>query len=404
MLGIFLIQLPFSVCVVWCLIVLFKKQKKVSDRLVMWIMGLLAFSFFCGSHHMDANPDYELLAIYDVILQFSSLAVFPIVCIYIKNCYEENEVTWVPYLSTIPSLILLVVSIVLTAIIGLPRCGAIVEMLHSGVLPRNLLSPLDNAYITFTFQAYYVTFYLSLSISLIYIISKLFIGKFRFKHISAFLRGQKASFIANVVCLSFVIFFVLWGLSVIFSSVFANTFSVWTPIWSFVASCVLFLVGYVTAIPSLPGGYVTLERLRHPFSAMHQSTQEYLQGIDSGPMAGAGASGFEKIMDSFRQHMEKEQGFLNPTLTIEEIAHKLNSNRTYVSKLVNMYYGMPFRDYLNKLRLDYSKQLMTDEPDASLEYIAVKSGFQSSTQFIRKFRETEGVTPTTWKTLQGQKK
>ena len=65
---------------------------------------------------------------------------------------------------------------------------------------------------------------------------------------------------------------------------------------------------------------------------------------------------------------------------------------------------MPFRDYLNKKRMDYARQLMMDEPDASLEYIAVKSGFQSSTQFIRKFRETEGVTPTVWKTMQRQRK
>lgn len=404
MLGIFIVQLPFSVCIVWCLIVLFKRHKRVSDRLIMWVMGLLAASFFCGSHHMDPNPNYQLLAIYDVILQFSSLAVFPIICLYIKNCYEENEVTWVPYLSTIPSLLLLAISIVLTAVLGLPRCASIVELLHSGVVVKDMLTPLENAYIVITFQIYFVTFFVSLSVSLIYVISKLFIGKFSFKHISAFLRGEKASFIANVVCLFFVIFFILWGVSVVFSSVFANASSIWSYFWSLIVSVLLFLVGYVTAVPSLPGGYVNISRLRHPFSAMNQSTYEYLQGIDSGPMAGASASGYDKIMDSFRQHMEKEQGFLNPTLTIEEISRSLNTNRTYVSKLVNLYYGMPFRDYLNKLRLDYSKQLMADEPDASLDYIAAKSGFQSSTQFIRKFRETEGITPTVWKTLQRSKK
>lgn len=143
-----------------------------------------------------------------------------------------------------------------------------------------------------------------------------------------------------------------------------------------------------------------MDRMRHPFTAMNQSTQEFLQGIDSGPMAGATTSGYDKIMNSFRQHMEKEQGFLNPTLTIEEIARMLNTNRTYVSKLVNLYYGMSFRDYLSSKRLEYAKWLMTYEPDASLDYIAAKSGFQSSTQFIRKFRETEGITPTLWKTTQ----
>ena len=211
------------------------------------------------------------------------------------------------------------------------------------------------------------------------------------------MRGEKSSFVANVICLFFVIYFILWAVSVIFGSVICDTLSVWSVVWSLTAAVVLFLIGYVTTVPALPGGYINLDRLRHPFGAMRQSTQEYLQGIDSGPMAGVATSGYDKIMDSFKRYMIKERGYLNPSLTIEEIARVLNTNRTYVSKLVNLYFGMSFRDYLSSLRMDYAKQLMKDEPDASLDYIAVKSGFQSSTQFIRKFREVEGITPTVWK-------
>ena len=405
MLGIFIVQLPFSVCAVWCLIVLFKRHKTTSDRLIMWVMGLLATSFFCGSHHMDPNPDYEMLAIYDIVLQFSSLAVFPISCLYVRSCYEDREMTWVPYLSTIPSLLLFAISVILTSLVGLYRSAEIVRMIHNGVLLQSTLTPVESAYVLFTYQGYFIVFFISLSISLVYVFSRLFAGKFKFKHIVAFLRSEKSSFVANVICLFFVIFFILWAISVLFSNTFANSLSIWSSLWSLVTSVVLFMVGYVTAVPALPGGYVNLDRLRHPFTAMRQSTQEFLQGIDSGPMAGVATSGYDKIMDSFKQYMDNEKGFLNPALTIEEIARVLNSNRTYVSKLVNLYYGMTFRDYLNKKRMDYAKQLMADEPDASLDYISAKSGFQSSTQFIRKFRETEGLTPTVWKqTLMQRKK
>ncbi len=405
MLGIFIVQLPFSVCAVWCLLVLFKKHKNTSDRLIMWVMGLLAASFYCGSHHMDPNPNYKMLAIYNAVLQFSSLAVFPIICLYIRSCYEDHEITWVPYLSTIPSLVFFAISVILTSIMGLSGAEDVVRMLHDGTVVRSSLSPLENAYVTLTYQVYFITFFISLSVSLVYVFARLFTGKFKFSHIIAFLRSEKSSFIANVICLFFVIFFILWALSVIFSSVFANTLSIWSTLWSLVVSALLFMVGYVTAVPALPGGYVNLDRLRHPFSAMRQSTQEFLQGIDSGPMAGVATMGYDKIMDSFRKYMERDHGYLNPSLTIEEMARVLNSNRTYVSKLVNLYYGMTFRDYLSKKRLDFAKQLMSDEPDASLDYIAAKSGFQSSTQFIRKFRETEGLTPTVWKqTLMNKKK
>ena len=404
MLGIFVVQLPFSVCAVWCLLVLFKGHKDRSDRLMAWVMGLLAVSFYCGTGHMDPQPDYERLVICDVLMQFCTLAVFPVICFYIRSCYEENRERWYAYLFTLPAIILTVSAVILTSMLGVSHCAWIVESIHSGVVKTAMLTPLENAYVTFTFKAYFVTFFIGISISLVYVFSKLFAGKFRFNHIPAFLRGDKSSFVANVICLLFVIYFILWGLSVVFGTIFMDTLSIWSSLWSLVTSIVLFLIGYVATVPSLPGGYINMERMRHPFSAMKQSRQEFLQGIESGPLAGAATSGYDKIMDSFKQHMEKEQGFLNPAITIEEIARTLNSNRTYVSKLVNLYYGMPFRDYLNQLRMNYAKQLMNDEPDASLDYISAKSGFQSSTQFIRKFRETEGVTPTVWKQLQRSKK
>jgi len=407
MLSIFIVQLPFSVCAVWCLLILLKRHKSLSDRLIMWVMGLLAISFYCGTAHMDIVPNYNKLVVCEILQQFSTLAVFPIIILYIKSCYEESEVKWYSYLFTLPSIFLTIMAVILTATVGLDRCAEISASIHNtGYTFAGLvnLSPIENLYILFVFRIYFILFIVGLCVSLVIVFSKLFAGKFKFQHIIGFLKGRKSSFLANVICLLFLIYFIVWGCSVLFVQSLMESQPVLPTLMSLFVAILLFLVGYVSAIPSLPGGYISLDRMRHPFTAMNQSTQEFLQGIDSGPMAGAATSGYDKIMNAFKQHMEKEQGFLNPTLTIEEIAHTLNTNRTYVSKLVNLYYGMSFRDYLSSKRLEYARQLMTDEPDASLDYIAVKSGFQSSTQFIRKFRETEGITPTLWKTTQRQKK
>lgn len=407
MLRIFLLQLPFSVCVVWCLLILFKGQRSLSDRLMRWVMGLLAVSFYCGTAHMDPLPNFGKLVICDILQQFCTLSVFPIIILYVKSCYEESEVKWYSYLSTIPSIIMTLAAIVYTSVLGFDRCISITEMIHNANYSFNGvygLSSVENLYVLFVFKIYFIVFFVMLCGSLIYVFSMLFAGKFKFQHIVIFLKGQKSSFVANVICFFFLIYFIMWGFFVIFGQTFFAAKPFLSALWSLSIALILFMVGYVSAVPSLPGGYINLERLRHPFNAMRQSTQEFLQGIDSGPMAGAATSGYDKIMDGFKQHMIKEQGFLNPNLTIEEIARVLDSNRTYVSKLVNVYYGMPFRDYLNSLRMNYAKQLMNDEPDASIEYIAVKSGFQSSTQFIRKFREVEGITPTVWKNMQRQQK
>jgi AraC-like DNA-binding protein len=307
------------------------------------------------------------------------------------------------YLLFLPSMLQTVCTIVVTSLLGVQGCAKVIETIYSGVIVVDRLDVLETAYLNLSYKSFNVIFFVELVASMVFLSSRLFVGKFKFAHISAFLRGEKSSFVANILCSFFIIYFFLWALCIVFMETFMNTLSIWSSLWSFFVALLLFFVGYVAAIPPLPGGYINIERMRHPFSAMRQSRQEFLQGINSGPVADTPSSGYDKIMESFQQVMIAEQGFLNPSMTIDEIAKKLNTNRTYVSKLVNIYYGVPFRDYLNNLRLDYAKRLLMDEPDAVIDYVAAKSGFQSSTQFIRKFRETEGVTPTVWRTLQRKK-
>ena len=348
---------------------------------------------------MAPYPRYDRMVIYDIIMQLASLSVFPTICIYIRSLYEESKENPSTYLLFLPSVLQTTSGVVVTSLLGFGHSADVLSGLISGSLIRDRLDVLERAYMLMSHDVYYSLFFISLSLSLIYVFSKLFTGKFKFIHIISFLRGQKSSFVANILCLFFVIYFVFWGICLIFPNVFMQTASIWSSLWSVSAAFVLFLIGYVSAIPSLPGGYINIERLRHPFSAMRQSRQEFLQGIDSGPIANMPSKGYDKIMESFNRLMIAEEGFLDPEMTIDTISHKLETNRTYVSKLVNIYYGMPFRDYLNKLRIDHAKQLIKDEPDAVIDYISAKSGFQSSTQFIRKFKESEGVTPAVWRDL-----
>lgn len=397
MLTYLIVQLPFSVCAVWLIFVLLKSHKNHSQHLLIWVLAILTITFLCGSSHMSPYPDYHRIVIYDIVMRFTTLAVFPLICFYIRSLFDETGERPVSYLLFLPAILISTSSIVVTSLLGISHSAQLLESIYKATVIPGALDELERYYFVLSFRLYHLFFFILLSLSLVFVFSKLFAGKFKFVHVISFLRGRKNSFAANILCLFFIIFFVLWGICITFGTVFMNPMSPWSTIWAFVTSIVLFLIGYVASVPALPGGYLNMERLRHPFNTVTQTPQEYLQGIDSGPVANNSISGYDKIMDSFKELMVTNQCFLDPTLTIDDIAHKLNSNRTYVSKLVNIYYGMPFRDYLNKLRIDHAKQLIKDEPDAVIDYISAKSGFQSSTQFIRKFKESEGVTPAVWR-------
>ena len=98
----------------------------------------------------------------------------------------------------------------------------------------------------------------------------------------------------------------------------------------------------------------------------------------------------------FLAYIENDKPYLDPEFTLEKAAAHLYTNRTYLSILINSQFGVPFRDYINRLRIDCAKELIRSHKCSHLEDIALASGFSSGSQFSRKFKEIEGVTPNAW--------
>ena len=80
-------------------------------------------------------------------------------------------------------------------------------------------------------------------------------------------------------------------------------------------------------------------------------------------------------------------------ITLDSIASHCNTNRTYVSKMVNSFTGYSFNNYLNKLRLSYFMETIT-QPDAkSIVEVAQDAGFTSPRTFYRTFMQEVGFSP-----------
>ncbi len=89
---------------------------------------------------------------------------------------------------------------------------------------------------------------------------------------------------------------------------------------------------------------------------------------------------------------EKDEIYKTPDLKIWDIAEKLGSNRTYVSKLINVEYKRNFCNHVNYYRVKHAKQLIKDNPGLSNQLVADLSGFGSVKSLHRAFN-TIGETP-----------
>lgn len=156
-------------------------------------------------------------------------------------------------------------------------------------------------------------------------------------------------------------------------------------------------------------GLLSVESLTHVLSKL--STQHGVQpgrGASGKPGTGtslsaavlnvvSGSRDESGLASQFRALMHQESLYLQPSLTLSDVAERLHTNKTYVSKMVNQTYKMGFPELLSILRVDYAQRYIRSHPDASQEEIAKASGFLSASSFNSTFKRISGFTPKVWK-------
>ena len=96
------------------------------------------------------------------------------------------------------------------------------------------------------------------------------------------------------------------------------------------------------------------------------------------------------------QCMEQEQLYLNPRLSLREVATAIGSNMTYLSLYLNRSLNIPFYDYVNRYRVEEACRILSQMSGGeriNMTEVAQQSGFNSISTFNRYFKKTKGVTP-----------
>lgn len=93
--------------------------------------------------------------------------------------------------------------------------------------------------------------------------------------------------------------------------------------------------------------------------------------------------------------IETEGLFLNKELTLAQCARKLNTNTTYLSKVINETTGSNFSCFLNQYRIEEACRLLLNPKTSNMtiEGIAQTVGFNSKSVFNMTFKKYKHVTP-----------
>lgn len=93
---------------------------------------------------------------------------------------------------------------------------------------------------------------------------------------------------------------------------------------------------------------------------------------------------------------EKNADFLNSKINLQLLADRLDTNTSYLSKVINQYKGNSFSSYINQLRVEYAIEKLKSNAlwrKYTIKAIAKEVGFKNAESFSRAFYKLAGIKP-----------
>lgn len=96
------------------------------------------------------------------------------------------------------------------------------------------------------------------------------------------------------------------------------------------------------------------------------------------------------------QNLEEKNYFLKSECTTVNVAKKLKTNTTYLSKVISSHYQTNFNSYINNLRINYALSRLKEDiqfRNYSIQSISEELGYKSPDSFTKYFKKHTGLLP-----------
>ncbi|MCB7481815.1 AraC family transcriptional regulator [Christiangramia sediminis] len=103
----------------------------------------------------------------------------------------------------------------------------------------------------------------------------------------------------------------------------------------------------------------------------------------------------QQILEGLKK-LEQKEYFLKQECNSYNVARKINTNTSYLSKVINSHFGKNFNSYINDLRINYAIVRLKNDVifrSYSIQSIAEEVGYKSADSFTKYFKLNTGLNP-----------
>ncbi len=109
--------------------------------------------------------------------------------------------------------------------------------------------------------------------------------------------------------------------------------------------------------------------------------------------------GLHRLKEKLLMHMETNKPYLDPELTLIDLAEQVSISRNLLSQVINNSVGDNFYNFINKFRVEEVKELISKDLNRQYTILALAqdAGFNSKSSFNNIFKKITGLTPSQYR-------
>ncbi len=369
-----LTQLPFFICLFWFLFFLLQRKntnQNSRDMLALFMLFSMGIQISIIAYF---NNDKSLYLYFDWLFIMSTLLMAPTFYLYVKSITQKDLIKK-DLLHFLPAII--ITSSYLYFFLSLTHAEKMTflnDILMSRQKPEiDIENPIHRVLIVFIINR--ITFALQTIIYLITTIKSINRFSIRVKSVYSDSEGKEVRWASILV------------ITIAGASVFSTVFNIWgRPLFignnimlmlpTFIFTTIHFLIGILGNQQS----FTIKDLLKAETEANNIEFEQEKPNC---------------IKRKLEDLIKEQKLFLTKDLRITDLCQELNTNRTYLSQVLNDELNENFNTYINKHRVNHAISLLKEEEwkHYSLEKFSELSGFGSTSSMIRAFKQFTGKTP-----------
>lgn len=146
---------------------------------------------------------------------------------------------------------------------------------------------------------------------------------------------------------------------------------------------------------------VLFKALKTPeiFSVMEEKESASISAAPKYTGSGLNEEDKKRILEQLKKYMDDKKPYLEPELTLEQLASQLSLRPKILSQVINESLQQNFFDFINRYRIEAAKKMLTNPDDQKITVLEVlyEVGFNSKSSFNTLFKKHTGLTPSEFK-------